>query len=143
MGHALDSASMIGFNRNYKTIVADRYEFILNRFRRSAHQTFERSRDARTQHVNLVTNTRQFRTRAIVEFSARQYLVSYTRNQRVEIARQVFDQLPQHGRILALGKDGSARRHRLFAKTCGLQNSQRIQARAFNTQTRNRFGRIC
>ena len=86
-----------------------------------------------------MTNARQFRARAIVEFSARQDLVRDASNECVEIAWQVFNQLPQHRGILALGKDRSTRRHRLFAKTCGLQNRQRIEARAFNTQSRNRF----
>src|SRR5687768_1435660 len=105
MGHALDPAAMIGFHRDHKTIVADRNELILNRFRGSAHQTFERTRDARAQYVDLMTNTRQFRARAIVKLSTWQNLVRYTSDKRVEIARQVFDQLPQHWRILALGED--------------------------------------
>src|SRR6185295_2727497 len=108
MGHALDTSAMIGLNRNHKTIVAYRDELILNRFRGSAHQAFERACDARPQNVDLVTNTRQLRARTIVKLSARQDLVRYTCDKRVEIAWQVFHQLPQHWRILTLRKDGSA-----------------------------------
>src|SRR5689334_16908771 len=67
---ALNASAMIRFHRNDETIVADRHELILNGLSRSTHQSFERARDARTQHVDLVTNVRQFGTRAVVEFSA-------------------------------------------------------------------------
>jgi hypothetical protein len=143
MRNTLNSASMIGFNRNDKTIVADRNEFILNRFSGPAHQSFERSRDPRTQHVNLMTDAREFRTGAIVEFAARQDLVCDARHQTVEIAWQIFHQLPQHRRILALRKNRRPRRHRLVAKTRRLQNRQRIETRAFNTQAHDRLSRIC
>src|ERR1041384_8362793 len=99
MGHTLDTSAMIRFNRNHETIVAYRDELILDCFRGPAHQAFERARDARTQHVDLVTDTRQLRASAIVELSAWQNFVCYARDERVELAWQVFNQLPQHRRI--------------------------------------------
>src|SRR6185295_698342 len=133
MGHALNAPAMVRFDWNHETIVADRDELILDRFRRTTHQSFERARDTRTQHRDLVTNTRELRTRTIVELSARQNFVRDARNECVEIAWQVFYQLPQHWSVLTFCKNGGARRHRLIAETRSLQNRERIETRAFDT----------
>ena len=78
---------MIGFYRNNEAVVANRYQFILNRLGRPAHQPFERARDTRAQHVDLVTNSSQLRARAIVEFTTRKNLVGDTCDQRIQLTR--------------------------------------------------------
>src|SRR6185436_4248082 len=132
MRDSLHSSAMICFNWYDETIVSYRHELILNGLSRAAHQALERARDSRTQDRNLVTNTGQFRTRAIVELSAWQDLVSDACYQRIEISRQVFHELPQHRRVFAFSKNGSAGRHCLFTQACGLQDSSGIQACPFN-----------
>src|SRR6185369_7228460 len=142
MRHALNTPAMIGLHWNDETIVADRDELVLNRFGRTAHQSFKRARDARTEDVDLVTNVRQLRARAIVDLSARQNFIRDARDQRVELTRQILDQLPQHWRFIALGKNRCTRRHRLIAKTRRLEYREWIEARAFNTHSSNRFRRL-
>src|SRR5262245_20676944 len=89
MRDALHAPTMIRFDGNDETVVADSYEFILNRLSRPAHQSFKRTRDARAQHIDLVTNGGQLRTRAIVEFAVRLNLVSDTRHHGVQFAWQI------------------------------------------------------
>src|SRR6266513_1976067 len=96
MRDALNSSSMIRFDWNDETIVAYRHELILNGLSRSAHQIFKRTRDARAQNRDLMTNVGELRTGAIVQLSTGQYLVVDARDKRSEIARQIFNQLPQH-----------------------------------------------
>src|SRR5262249_12949246 len=130
------------FDWNHKTIVTNRDELVLNRLSGALHQSFKRARDARTQHRDLVTNARELRTRAVVELTARKNFIRNTCDEYVEIARQVFHQLPQHWRILTFGENGAARRHRLVTEPRGLQNREWIKTRAFDAQTRDRFAWI-
>jgi hypothetical protein len=139
---ALNASAMIGFYRNDEAIVADRYEFVLNRFRRSAHQSFQRTRDTRAQHIDLVTNSSQFRTGAIVEFTIWKNLVCDARDEGIQLTWQILDQSPKHGSIFTLRENGGSRLHRLIAKLRSLQNRKWIQTRAFDAQPTNRLGRI-
>ena len=132
MRHALHAAAMICFHRNHKTIVANRHELVLNCFRRTAHQALKRARDARAQRRDVVTNLREFRTRAIVEFSGRQNLVADSRHETVQIAWQALDQLPQHRCVLTLRQNRGASGQRLLTQSSCLQNRERIERRAFN-----------
>ena len=91
MGHAVDSRTMVGFNGNYKTIVADRYQLILDRFFRFAHQAFERARDARSQSADFVAKLGQLRAGAIVDLSVRQNLVGNACAQTAQIHRKIFN----------------------------------------------------
>jgi hypothetical protein len=100
---------MICFDRDDKPIVADRHQFVLNRLRRSPHQSFQRTRDSRTKRRNVVTNLRQLGTGAVVEFTCRQNLVADARNEGVQLSRQKLDELPQHWRVVAFGENRRAR----------------------------------
>ena len=105
----LDASAMIGFYRNDEAIVADRHELVLNRLGRPAHQSFERTRDTRAQHIDLMTNSSQFRTGAIVELAIWKNLVCDARNECIQLTWQILDQLPKHGSILALCENGGSR----------------------------------
>src|SRR5215204_4117315 len=109
MCHTLNPAPMIGLDRNNESVVANRHELILNRLRRPAHQPFERTRDSRAQRVDLMTNSGQLRTGPIVELSVRQNLVSDTRDEGVEFAWEILDQLPKHWGLLPLSKNSRPR----------------------------------
>src|ERR1043166_1434559 len=102
---------MIRLDRNHKTIVTNRDEFVLNRFCRTTHQSFKRTRDARAQGRDLMTNLCWPRTGTIVEFARRQDLVSDASDDAVQISRQVFNQLPQHDRILTFSENGRSEEH--------------------------------
>ena len=61
---------------------------------------------------------------------------------RVELTRQILDQLPQHGRFIPLGQNRRTRLHRLVTQTRDLQDREWIETGAFNTQSPQHLRRI-
>ena len=96
MRYAVNAGSMIGFNRNHKSVVADSDQFILDGFSRFAHHAFKRARNAGAQDDDLVTDARQLGTGAIIQLARRQNLICDTRAQPAQIDWQASNQIPKH-----------------------------------------------
>ena len=136
-----DASAMVRLDRNHETIVAHRDQFILNRFRRPAHQAFERAGYARTHGRDLVTDIGQFGlARSSISPSGRILLV--IRATSVLRSRGRFSTSCQSTGRFPAQREWQHAPTAPVRKARSLQNRERIEARSLDTQTRDRFRRI-
>src|SRR5678816_4035823 len=142
MRDTFDSPLVIGFDRNNETVVANCHQFILDRFFRTPHQTFQRTSNAGTQSGDLMSDPSEFRACTVVKFATRQDLVGDARNEAVEFTRKPTDYFRQNWTLIALGNYRCTRRKGLAAKTTEFKDCRRVQRSSFHAQPRNRFCRV-